>query len=68
MSIIAGGLGGTLLKHFIEQSLKRNTIEAWLEVRASNVAAVHLYEQHDFIEVVGRRREAVFKCNWKEMH
>jgi hypothetical protein len=27
-----------------------------------------LYEQHDFIEVVGRRREAVFKCNWKEMH
>jgi ribosomal-protein-alanine N-acetyltransferase len=59
------GLGGTLLKHFIEQSLKRNAIEAWLEVRASNVAAVHLYEQHGFIEV-GRRRNYYSSATGKE--
>jgi [ribosomal protein S18]-alanine N-acetyltransferase len=44
------GLGGRLLSHFIAQSEQRNATEAWLEVRASNLSAIHLYQKHGFIE------------------
>lgn len=44
------GLGGQLLSHFIAQSEQRAATEAWLEVRASNQSAIHLYQKHDFIE------------------
>ena len=44
------GLGGKLLSHFIAESEQRNAAEAWLEVRASNQSAIHLYQKHGFIE------------------
>ncbi|WP_372625698.1 ribosomal protein S18-alanine N-acetyltransferase [Arsukibacterium sp.] len=44
------GLGGKLLAHFISQSELRDATEAWLEVRASNQAAIHLYTKSGFIE------------------
>ncbi|WP_152659005.1 ribosomal protein S18-alanine N-acetyltransferase [Arsukibacterium sp. MJ3] len=59
------GLGGTLLTHFIEQSANRSAAEAWLEVRASNAAAIHLYEKHGFIEA-GRRRNYYSNAAGKE--
>ncbi|MBV2128882.1 ribosomal protein S18-alanine N-acetyltransferase [Rheinheimera sp. SM2107] len=44
------GLGGKLLAHFISQSELRDATEAWLEVRASNHSAIHLYSKFGFIE------------------
>lgn len=44
------GIGAKLLGHFISQSEQRDAVEAWLEVRASNQSAIHLYQKHGFIE------------------
>jgi [ribosomal protein S18]-alanine N-acetyltransferase len=48
------GFGQQLLSHYIEQCLERNALEAWLEVRAGNTAAIPLYQKLGFIET-GRR-------------
>jgi ribosomal-protein-alanine N-acetyltransferase len=48
------GLGSALLSAILARGKKRGARKAFLEVRASNVAAQALYARHEF-EVVGRR-------------
>jgi len=49
------GLGRTLLQHLISELEQRGVLTLWLEVRASNHAAIALYQQLDFNEVSVRR-------------
>ena len=49
------GLGKALLSHLVEQLQQRDIFTLWLEVRASNHAAIALYEQTGFNEVSVRR-------------
>jgi len=49
-------LGNQLLEHALEQAKQSENHEMYLEVRASNVAALALYEKHDFNEI-GRRKD-----------
>ncbi|MBD8162211.1 ribosomal protein S18-alanine N-acetyltransferase [Erwinia persicina] len=49
------GLGRELLQHLISELEQRGVVTLWLEVRASNHAAIALYEQLDFNEVSIRR-------------
>lgn len=49
------GLGRMLLQHLIAELEARAVQTLWLEVRASNRAAIALYEQLDFNEVSVRR-------------
>lgn len=49
------GLGRTLLERVIEDMEKRGVVTLWLEVRASNIAAIGLYENLGFNEVSIRR-------------
>lgn len=48
------GLGSALLSSILTRGKKRGARKAFLEVRASNIAAQTLYARHGF-EVVGRR-------------
>jgi ribosomal-protein-alanine N-acetyltransferase len=49
------GLGRQLLTHLIGKLEQRDVLTLWLEVRASNVAAIALYESLGFNEVTVRR-------------
>lgn len=49
------GLGRVLLKHLIDELEKRGVATLWLEVRASNAAAIALYESLGFNEATIRR-------------
>ncbi|QRG78549.1 ribosomal protein S18-alanine N-acetyltransferase [Citrobacter sp. R56] len=49
------GLGRALLDHLIDELEKRGILTLWLEVRASNVAAIALYESLGFNEATIRR-------------
>ncbi|WP_455817522.1 ribosomal protein S18-alanine N-acetyltransferase [Pseudomonas cerasi] len=49
------GLGRALLQHLIDALEQRGVLTLWLEVRASNTAAIALYELLDFNEVSIRR-------------
>ena len=49
------GLGKTLLCYLLEDALKRQLERATLEVRASNQAAIKLYEQYGF-KLAGKRK------------
>ncbi|WP_380184647.1 ribosomal protein S18-alanine N-acetyltransferase [Kalamiella sp. sgz302252] len=49
------GLGRALLQHLIKELEQRGVLTLWLEVRASNQAAIALYQQLDFNEVSVRR-------------
>lgn len=49
------GIGRQLLQHLINELEQRGVLTLWLEVRASNTAAIALYEQLDFNEVSIRR-------------
>lgn len=49
------GLGKMLLLHLIAELEKRNVLTLWLEVRASNAAAIALYESLGFNEATVRR-------------
>jgi len=51
-----GGLGFRLLAHVLEVARGRGVEAVFLEVRASNRAALDLYARFDFAEV-GRRRD-----------
>ena len=42
------GFGRQLLQHLIDELIKRNVLTLWLEVRASNLPAIALYEQLGF--------------------
>ncbi len=42
------GLGRALLEHVIDEVEKLGVVTLWLEVRASNVAAIALYESVGF--------------------
>ena len=48
------GLGRQLLQHLIEALIKRDVLTLWLEVRASNLPAIALYEQLGFNQVSRR--------------
>ena len=49
------GLGRELLEHTITEVEQRGVVALWLEVRASNVAAIALYESLGFNEATIRR-------------
>lgn len=49
------GLGRELLEHLIDELEKRGILTLWLEVRASNAAAIALYESLGFNEATIRR-------------
>ena len=49
------GLGRQLLEHLISELEKREVFTLWLEVRASNIAAIALYESLGFNEATIRR-------------
>ncbi len=49
------GLGRMLLEHLIDELEKRGVVTLWLEVRASNAAAIALYESLGFNEATIRR-------------
>jgi ribosomal-protein-alanine N-acetyltransferase len=49
------GFGRKLLKHLIDELEKRDVLTLWLEVRASNHAAIALYESLGFNEATIRR-------------
>ena len=49
------GIGKALLEHLIDELEKRGVLTLWLEVRASNVAAIALYESLGFNEATIRR-------------
>lgn len=49
------GVGKALLEHLIDELEKRGVLTLWLEVRASNVAAIALYESLGFNEATIRR-------------
>ena len=59
------GFGKLLLEHFITQSAERNALDAWLEVRANNQNALHLYHQAGFIET-GRRHNYYVSAHGRE--
>ncbi|MGC1100067.1 ribosomal protein S18-alanine N-acetyltransferase [Pantoea agglomerans] len=48
------GLGRQLLQHLIDELIKREVLTLWLEVRASNLPAIALYEQLGFNQVSRR--------------
>ncbi|SJZ84285.1 ribosomal protein S18-alanine N-acetyltransferase [Pantoea eucalypti] len=48
------GYGRQLLQHLIDELIKRNVLTLWLEVRASNLPAIELYEQLGFNQVSRR--------------
>ena len=48
------GIGGALLAAVVERARERGAQRGFLEVRASNMAAQHLYARHGFA-VAGRR-------------
>lgn len=48
------GYGCQLLQHLIDELIKRNVLTLWLEVRASNLPAIALYEQLGFNQVSRR--------------
>ena len=48
------GLGRQLLQHLIDELIKRDVLSLWLEVRASNLPAIALYEQLGFNQVSRR--------------
>ncbi len=49
------GLGRYLLRHALERGCSQSCLVAYLEVRPSNEAAIHLYEAHGFRAVARRR-------------
>ncbi len=49
------GLGRALLEHLIDELEKTRRATLWLEVRASNAAAIALYESLGFNEAMIRR-------------
>lgn len=49
------GLGRELLEQVIDEVEKRGVVTLWLEVRASNIAAIALYESLGFNEATIRR-------------
>lgn len=49
------GLGRLLLTHMIDRARELNTVNMFLEVRASNVVAITLYEDIGFVEMSVRR-------------
>ncbi|MBB1270017.1 ribosomal protein S18-alanine N-acetyltransferase [Shewanella sp. SR44-3] len=49
------GLGRLLMKQLIDEAVNRDAAVIMLEVRASNVGAIHLYQSLGFIEVSRRK-------------
>ncbi len=49
------GFGRLLLTHMIDQARELNTLNMFLEVRVSNIAAITLYEDIGFVEMSIRR-------------
>lgn len=45
------GIGKALLTHFLDEAERRQATDCWLEVRASNVKAIALYQLSGFHQV-----------------
>ena len=45
------GYAKALLEHLIEHAVEKDNHEMYLEVRVSNTAAIHIYEQAGFNEI-----------------
>ncbi|QIQ21943.1 ribosomal protein S18-alanine N-acetyltransferase [Zophobihabitans entericus] len=60
------GLATELLNHLIEELAARNVVTLWLEVRASNTAAINLYNQLGFNEITIRTNYYPAKNNQRE--
>lgn len=67
------GAGYRLMQHLIEQAKQLAQQEIWLEVRASNSAAIKLYQKLGFVEVDLRkeyyptadgREDAIIMCKY----
>jgi ribosomal-protein-alanine N-acetyltransferase len=50
------GIGKTLLTHALKSAREEGVVRSFLEVRASNQAAIEMYKSFGFIED-GRRKE-----------
>lgn len=44
------GIGRRLLQHLFTQAQQLKALELWLEVRASNISAIALYDKFGFVE------------------
>jgi len=51
------GIGGTLLDQALQEAKKRGLERVELGVFASNLAAIHLYQNYDF-QIEGRKKRA----------
>jgi ribosomal-protein-alanine N-acetyltransferase len=49
------GVGRQLLQHLCKSATRQNIDEIWLEVRASNSNAIHLYRDIGFVDIETRR-------------
>lgn len=49
------GIGKALLQQFLRQCNKRQALDAWLEVRKSNSAAINLYREMGFTLIEERK-------------
>lgn len=49
------GIGTSLIQKIIEAGIKNNAACIWLEVRASNSAAISLYKKNQFEEICQRK-------------
>ena len=49
------GFGDYLLGHLIQHAKEAKVAEIWLEVRASNTPAIHLYKKHGFAQIQVRK-------------
>ena len=49
------GVGKALLQPVLDKAKARSMREVWLEVRESNLAAIHLYETHGFEHIELRK-------------
>ncbi|MBT1065739.1 ribosomal protein S18-alanine N-acetyltransferase [Bowmanella sp. Y26] len=69
------GLSKPLLEHFFSQCRHKGINEVWLEVRASNQAAIGLYEHYGFVLIErrknyyptheGREDALIMKLSWE---
>lgn len=59
------GLASGLLAHLLVHSIQQNSLQAFLEVRPSNTAALELYKKFDFSRI-GLRRGYYPKKNGRE--
>tara|TARA_R110000772_G_scaffold146665_1_gene256949 strand:- start:725 stop:1168 length:444 start_codon:yes stop_codon:yes gene_type:complete len=61
MSFRGRGLSKQLMAHFLQQCKSKGMQSVWLEVRASNLAAIGLYQKEGFVLI--ERRKSYYEMN-----